>query len=99
HRAPRALPVSLDELRGSRDAGDLLEDVIATEPPRRGCRRAVPAAVPPSQRGPLLREPESRSTAGRVGGFWQQRAALGRESPVDALPRQSRDRARQRRGG
>ena len=96
--APRGA-VPLHELRRSRDAERRMGAVVAAEPLRGADCRAVPAAVPPAERRPLLREPEPCAPARGVARFRQQQPDVGRESSVDAMPGQSRDRVQQRPAG
>ena len=60
---------------------------------------AVPAAVPPAERRPLLREPEPGGAAAGVARLRQQQPGLGGEPAVDAGAWQPRDRVRQRPAG
>ena len=61
--------------------------------------RTLPTPVSLAERRSVLREPQSQRAARGVGGFWKQCPSIGCTAAMDALPRESRDRIRQRRAG
>ena len=59
----------------------------------------LPAAVPPAQRRPVLREPEPHGAARGVARLRQQQPDLGGQPAVDAVPGQPRGGVLQRPAG
>ena len=99
HRAPRPGAVPLHQLRRPGHAEHRLGALLRPERLRGRGRGVLPAAVPPAERRPVLREPEPRRAARGVARLRPQQPGVGREPAVDAVPGQPRGGVRQRAAG
>ena len=90
--APRGrVPFRWTSYGDSSDAGHGLGPLLAPERLRGASGRAVRAALPSTQRRPLLREPEPDRAARGMGRLRQQQPGLRRRSVRGCLAREPRD--------
>ena len=99
HRAGGPGAVPLHQLRRPGHAQHRVGALLRPERLRGRGGRILPAAVPPAQRRPVLREPEPHGPARGVARLRQQQPDLGREPALDAVPGQPRGGVLQRPAG